>query len=156
MPEKKEKCPREPDCTFNGFQSATPYARRTWSMAVGWRRLFRGTHWTRSRTIVERSEGDRGFTIDVTAVLHHERNFSRTLRFWTVYELVTTCTRQHQDTGNVVTKRYTTKFINNHRRIQPNQSERFQQVSTKAGQNVVANASTTKESRCCQGGNGAT
>ena len=38
----------------------------------------------------------------------------------------------------------------------PYQSERFQQGEVYAGQKFVANASTTKESRCRQDGNGAT
>ena len=55
-------------------------------------------------------------------------------------------TGQHKDTGNVLPKRYTSKYTK--------ATDIYQDEN--AGQNFVANASTTKESRCRQEGNGAT
>ena len=59
----------------------------------------------------DRPARDHGFTINVTAVPHQSYiQSSGTLRSWTVYEMVTTCTGQHIESGHVLPKRSNSKF----------------------------------------------
>ena len=156
-PREREMRLREHDCTYFGFQPATPWTRRTWrNGCICQRRLIWGTeryrcpcaHSTGSRTIEERtvwrgpwlhhwcSGCGPSWEIQFSGIRAGDHLHEAAQRHWKS-SLEEVHLELHQKP-----QRDTTQY----------QSERFQQGGVYAGQNFVANASPTKESRCCQDG----
>ena len=68
---------REPDCTYFGFQPATRYTRRitkeVMTSTCSPSEKKKTSDREAGQTQRDRPERDHGFTIDVTAVLHHHK-----------------------------------------------------------------------------------